>query len=99
MSLLTIWYLNVGWHGSTNDKRVYRNSRIIHKMDVHFRETEYINGDSEYSPMDFMISMYKKPTSAPLQPEKEDFTTKLIIPQVSYGHMIGILKERFPIFR
>jgi hypothetical protein len=38
--------------------------------------------------------MYKKLIGAPLQPEKEVFNTKLAIPQVSYEHMIGILKGR-----
>ena len=91
-----IQYFNAGWPGSTHDDRVFRNSRIVQKLNEHFRETEYIISDSAYSPMDFMVSTYKKPIGAPLQPDKEIFNTELSKPRVSSEHTIGILKGRFP---
>jgi hypothetical protein len=93
-----IRYFNAGWPGSTHN-RVFRNSRIVQKLAEHFRDTEYIIGDSAYTPMDFMISTYKKPIGAPLQPDKETFNTLLLKPRVTLEHTIGILKGRFPFLR
>jgi hypothetical protein len=94
-----IRYFNAGWPGSTHDDRVFRNSRIVQQLAEHFRDTEYIIGDSAYSPTDYMISTYKKPVGAPMQPDKEVFNTKLSKPRVSSEHTIGILKGRFPFLR
>ena len=94
-----IRYFNAGWPGSTHDDRVFRNSRIVQKLAEHFRDTEYIIGDSAYTPMDFMISTYKKPIGAPLQPDKETFNTLPSKPRVTSEHTIGILKGRFPFLR
>ncbi len=94
-----IRYLNAGLPGSTHDDRVFQNSRIVQDLASHFRETEYIIGDSAYGPQNFMISTFKKPVGAPLHPDNEVFNTKLAKPRVSSEHTIGILKGRFPFLR
>jgi hypothetical protein len=94
-----IRYFNAGWPGSTHDDRVFRNSRIVQELNDHFQETEYIIGDSAYSPQHFMVSTYKKPIGRPIHPDKESFNTKLSKPRVTSEHTIGILKGRFPFLR
>jgi hypothetical protein len=94
-----IRYYNAGWPGSTHDDRVFRNSRIVQHLDDHFRETEYIIGDSAYGTQNFMVSTYKKPVGAPIHPDHEVFNTKLSKPRVTSEHTIGILKGRFPFLR
>ena len=94
-----IRYFNAGWPGSTHDDRVFRNSRIVQDLVSHFRETEYIIGDSAYGPQNFMVPTFKKPTGAPLHPDNELFNYKLARPRVSSEHTIGILKGRFPFLR
>jgi hypothetical protein len=94
-----IRYFNAGWPGSTHDDRVFRNSRIVQDLEDHFQDTEYIIGDSAYSPQNFMVSTYKKPVGAPLHPDNELFNKKLAKPRVSSEHTIGILKGRFPFLR
>jgi hypothetical protein len=94
-----IRYFNAGWPGSTHDDRVFRNSRIVQELDNHFEETQYIIGDSAYSPQNFMVSTFKKPVGIPMPPDNEIFNTKLSKPRVSSEHTIGILKGRFPFLR
>jgi hypothetical protein len=60
---------------------------------------EYIIGDSAYGPQNFIVSTFKKPVGAPMQPDNEAFNTKLAKPRVTSEHTIGILKGRFPFLR
>jgi hypothetical protein len=94
-----IRYFNAGWPGSTHDDRVFRNSQLAQDLESHFLDTEYIIGDSAYSPQNCMVSVYKKPVGAPMHPDNEIFNTKLAKPRVSSEHTIGILKGRFPFLR
>jgi hypothetical protein len=94
-----IRYFNAGWPGSTHDDRVFKNSRLVQDLRSHFRLMEYIIGDSAYGPQNFMVSTYKKPVGAPMDPENEFFNWKLAKPRVSSEHTIGILKGRFPFLR
>ena len=71
ITLSAIWYFNAGWRYTIHDDRVSRNSMIIHKLDEHFCETEYIIGDNGYNHMVFLISKYKQPIDAPLQLDKK----------------------------
>jgi hypothetical protein len=43
-----------------------------------------------------MVSTFKKPVGALMQPDNEAFNTKLAKPRVTSEHTIGILKGRFP---
>ncbi len=94
-----IRYFHAGWPGSTHDDRVFRNCRIVQELQAHFQHMEYIIGDSAYGPQNFMVSTFKKPVGAPMQPDNEAFNTKLAEPRVTSEHTIGILKGRFPFLR
>ena len=71
----------------------------MQELDKHFRDIEYIIGDSAYGPQNFMVSTFKKPVGAPMHPDNEAFNTKLAKPRVTSEHTIGILKGRFPFLR
>jgi hypothetical protein len=91
-----ITYYYAGWPGSTHDNRVFRNSKLFLKREDFFAHSEYLLGDSAYSPSSIMVQAFKKYAAcAHLPHDKSFFNTMLAQVRISSEHCIGILKGRF----
>lgn len=88
-------YLITGWPGSAHDQRVLRNSNMRLRDQEYFGATEYILGDSAYTPHATLIPSYKNLPNQPFQPIREHFNLWLAKARIVIEHTIGILHTKF----
>lgn len=92
-------YVYSGWVGSVHDNRVWRNCKMKNNPQNFFSASEYLIGDSAFSPERNIVPSYKAMAGIPVPPPKEFFNFKLNQGRTKIEHTIGLLKSRFPCLR
>lgn len=89
-----IRHVHIGYPGSVHDSRIYTNSSLYLNPDVHFKEDEWIAGDSAYKLSRTVVTPFQRNST-----ESNFMTTTFNKLHSKYRvrieHCFGMLKERF----
>ncbi|OQR95972.1 hypothetical protein ACHHYP_20867 [Achlya hypogyna] len=87
--------IHLGWPGSTNDNRIWRNSKVYLQRWARFGPDEDLLGDSANGECSNLVPSFKKVPHKALGREHDLFNTRLAKIRIRVEHAIGILKGRF----
>jgi hypothetical protein len=85
----------IGWPGSVNDAKVWRNSYLFKNRETQFEQDDYLLGDSGYPISTILITPFRN-TQDPLERRFNHFlsSTRVIV-----KNAFGETKMRFPLLR
>ncbi|ETV76462.1 hypothetical protein H257_09481 [Aphanomyces astaci] len=94
-----ITYLDFGWTGCANDKRVWNNCNLAMNSTKYFNPNEYLMSDSGYTNQQHIMAAYTRTRSSGLTEQHMLFNKLVAKCRYVNEHCIGLLKGRFQSLR
>ncbi|ETV71822.1 hypothetical protein, variant [Aphanomyces astaci] len=94
-----ITYLDLGWPGCANDKRVWNNCNLALNSTKYFNPNEYLMSDNGYTNQQHIMAAYTRTRGSGLTEQQMLFNKLVAKCRYVNEHCIGLLKGRFQSLR